>query len=222
MTLAEIRRKNLRKWMDQNGMKSGELATAIGRGRAYASLLFREDRHFGEKSARRIEQKLRMPVLHLDSLGKPSLNVSDWGSPLELQDGLHALVPHVLLGIDEEKGEVVSVVSGLPPLGFTRQWLLARGVTNRDELRFCRVNGSAMEPLLHDGDVAMIDRAQHGLVEGGVYAIRYGREIRVRKLFSTLEGRILIRCINQDFPDETVSPDAKSFSVLGRKLWRGG
>ena len=217
--LAVVRRENLRKWMDQRRMKSGELATAIGSGRAYASLLFREDRHFGEKAARNIEQKLRMPDGYLDSYGATPITVADWGAPGELQDGVYALVPRVEIRINEETGVVESVICPLPPMAFTRRWMLERGITQRDALRFCVVGGVSMDPLLHDGDLVMVDTAQHGLVDGGMYAIRYGREIRVRKLFSTLDGGIRIHAVNAEFPDEVVRPDAPTFQVLGRKVW---
>lgn len=220
--LAAVRRENLRKWMTQRGIKNGELATAIGSGRAYASLLFREDRHFGEKAARNIESKLRMPDGYLDSHGLAPVTVNEWVAPGELQEGVYALVPRVELRVDEESGALISVACQLPPLAFTRQWMLDRGITKRDALRFCVMAGSSMEPLLQAGDLVMIDTAQKGLVDGGTYAIQYGREIRVRKLFSTLDGGIRIHCASAEFPDEVVRPGTEAFQVLGRKVWRGG
>jgi hypothetical protein len=92
----------------------------------------------------------------------------------------------------------------------------------RDTLRFCQVSGPAMEPALHDGDVVMLDMAQAGLIDGGIYAIQYGREIRVRKLFSTLGSGVRVHCANPEYPDEVIDPAMGSFNVLGRVVWRGG
>lgn len=221
-SLANLRRGRLRDWMGEHSIRSGELAVAIGSGRAYASLLFKEGRHFGEKSARNIEQKLRMPDGYLDACGDDPLTVTAWVTPGELPEGVYALVPRVALLFSEEAGKVVSIESRLPPMAFTKAWLQQRDIQGRDALRFCKVVGPAMEPGLRDGDVVMIDTTQKNVVDGREYAIQYGPEIRVRKLFSTLGEGVRLHGSNPGFPDEVVDPASGSFSVLGRVVWRSG
>jgi phage repressor protein C with HTH and peptisase S24 domain len=117
---------------------------------------------------------------------------------------------------------VVASASRLPPMAFTKRWMVERGIKGREALRFCKVIGPSMEPELHDGDVVMVETTQTQVIDGSIYAIQYGSEIRVRKLFSTLGSGLRVHCANPGFPDEVIDPAMGSFKVLGRVVWRGG
>jgi hypothetical protein len=218
--LANIRRDNLRKWMRERKLSNSDLASKIESGRAYVSNLFREDRYFGEKAARRIESMLRMPAGYLDAEGVSPATVSDWRTPDEIDPDTFALVPRVWLGVSG--GVVIATPEvQLPPLAFRREWLQGRRVTSRDSLRLCRCTDNSMDPHLCDGDIMLVDTGQTVIKDGEIYAIRYGDEIRARRLFKTLDG-IRIHADNADFPDEVVATGSEGFVVIGRKVWRGG
>ena len=63
--IAEQRRSNLATWMEANQINQTEIAKRAGLGRAYVSLLFKPERFFGEKIARKLEKKLGLPELYL-------------------------------------------------------------------------------------------------------------------------------------------------------------
>lgn len=220
--LAAVRRENLRKWMDARDMTGSQLAEKIGSGRAYASLLFNPSRYFGEKAARHIEEKLRMPKGYLDATGRVAMASGDWGRPEDLDDEVFGAVKPVGIRISPS-GELEAVATDLPPISFPKSWLIDRGVTERSNLRICKVSGSAMEPYLQAGDSVMIDVGQVGIRDGDVYAIRHGGDMRLRRLFITVDGGVQLRSDNPTHPSETLPCDAAAkLGVIGRVIWRAG
>lgn len=202
-------------------MSLADLARRIGSGRAYASLLFREDRHFGEKAARSIESSLHMPEGYLDSSDQQPASVAAWDKPGDLDADVFALVPRVEVSLSAGNGALVDHEQPLPPLAFRRDWLQRKGVTSRANLRICNVKGRSMEPALMDGDVVLIDLGQTAIQDGEIYAVRYGDEIKIKRLFKTLDGGIKLHSDNPEFPAEVLKP-SHSFGVIGAKIWRGG
>lgn len=221
--LAQTRRDNLRRWMEtrQPPVSMADLARRIGSGRAYVSLLFREDRHFGEKAARSIEIKLHLPKGYLDATSHQPTSVTAWDKPDDLDADVFALVPRVEVSLSAGNGALVDHEQPLPPLAFRRDWLQRKGVTSRASLRVCSVKGRSMEPALMDGDVVLIDLGQTSIQDGEIYAIRYGDEIKIKRLFKTLDGGIKLHSDNAEFPPEVVRP-SHSFGIIGMKIWRGG
>ena len=220
---ANIRRKQLRQWMQERGMNGTDLATRLGTGRAYVSLLFKPDRHFGEKAARSIEQKLFMPTGYLDAHTPAMAPVDVWENPADLPDGVYALVPRIGIKLSAGSGMEAVEETGLPPLAFRESWLKKKHVTSRKHLRILEVDGPSMEPLLMDGDVVLIDLGQHDIIDNEVYAIAYGSELRIKRLSKRFDGGLIIRSDNQRYPDEAISPaESQHIRVLGRMIWRGG
>ncbi len=118
-------------------------------------------------------------------------------------------------------GSLVDHEQPLPPLAFRRDWLQRKGVTSRSNLRVCSIKGRSMEPALMDGDVVLIDLGQNSVQDGEIYAVRYGDEIKIKRLFKTLDGGIKLHSDNPEFPDEVVRP-TPAFGIIGLKIWRGG
>jgi len=221
---AKTRRGNLKRWMDDRSMTSSELAAKISSGRAYASLLFKEGRPFGERAARAIEAKLHMPTGYLDAEKEAPILVADWSAIRDVDDEMYALVPIVEISLAPGSASIAYTEPLLPPMAFSRKWLVAKGVTSKENLCTCSVNGPAMEPTLMDGDVVMIDAGQRDVIDGEIYAIRYGDEIRVSRLFKVIDGGIRIHPDNRTFPSEVLPPSVIGgpLKIIGRKIWRGG
>lgn len=221
--LANIRRAQLRAWMDEKRLNNTDLATRLGTGRAYVSGLFNTERHFGEKAARSIEQKLFMPAGYLDRRADSMAPVDVWDSPDDLPDGVYALVPRI--GVRLAAGNGIEAVDEreLPPLAFRESWLKKKHVTSRSNLRVLEVDGHSMEPLLLDGDVVLVDLGQKDVIDHEVYAIAYGDELRIKRLSKRFDGGIIIRSDNTRFPEEVLRPEeTQHVRVLGRMIWRGG
>lgn len=101
-----------------------------------------------------------------------------------------------------------------------RKWMDARDMTGS---QLAEKIGSAMEPYLQAGDSVMIDVGQVGIRDGDVYAIRHGGDMRLRRLFITVDGGVQLRSDNPTHPSETLPCDAAAkLGVIGRVIWRAG
>lgn len=221
--IAATRRRRLREWLDESGISNTELAQKLGTGRAYVSTLFTPSRHFGEKAARSIEEKLRLPSMYLDSEEQKLSTVMDWEHPEELPEDMFALVPRVAVEMAAGNGLIAVEEEGMPPLAFKRSWLTRKAVTSKDNLRIVGVSGDSMSPYLEDGDVVMIDMGQTDVTDGEVYAIRYGHDLRIKRLIKRFDGGLVLRSDNPRFPEEVIAPaDLEHVQVLGRMIWRAG
>lgn len=221
--IAAIRRRRLREWLDEHGVSNTELAKRLEVGRAYVSTLFTPSRHFGEKAARSIEAKLRLPAGYLDTEEQTLSTVLDWETPEELPEDMFALVPRVSVEMAAGNGLVAVEEEGMPPLAFKRSWLTRKNVTSKDNLRIVGVSGDSMSPYLEDGDVVMIDMGQTAVQDGEVYAIRYGHDLRIKRLIKRFDGGLVLRSDNPRFPEEVIAPaDLEHVQVLGRMIWRAG
>lgn len=220
--MASIRRNNLASWMSARGMSRSDLADKIGSGRAYASLLFSPDRYFGEKAARNIEDKLRMPRGYLDTGPKTAMVSLDWSSPDSLDDEVFGLVRQTGIRVSAD-GNLESVAASRPPLPFSKDWLKASGVSDGGRLRFWRAANAGMEPFIRAGDCVMIDMGQVAIKDGEVYAIKHGHDIRLRRIFCTVDGGLLLHADNPSHPSETLAADSvERLQVVGRVIWRAG
>lgn len=221
--LAALRRINLASWMETNQVNQTEIAKKLGLGRAYVSLLFNPERFFGEKIARKIEQKLGLPELYLDSDKHKPLSIEGWSQVADLSDDIYALVPRIHLKLSVEKNSVIDIEQNLPPLPFRSDWLKKKQVSQKENLRIVDVLGDSMSDYLHDGDFVLIDLGQTEIQDNNVYVITYGNELRVKRLSKRFDGGLFIRSDNKNFPEELLSTEqAKSIKVVGKVLWRAG
>lgn len=219
--VVEARRRNLRNWMRDHDLNQTELAKKLDVGRAYVSLLQR--RYFGEKTARSIEQKLRMPSGFLDMKSDEPKVIEEWDKPSDLPADVYALVPRLAVQLSAGNGCVPTHEPDLPPLAFRRDWLQRKHVTSRKNLRIVSVHGDSMESYLMDGDVVLIDLGQTTIKDNSVYAIVHGGDLRVKRLMKTFDGGIRIRSDNPAYPEEVLTPaQAESLQVTGAVLWRSG
>ena len=221
--MAARRRENLTAWMHKYKKTQTDVATAADLSRSYVSLLFKPERFFGEKTARKLELALSMPTNYLDGdQGAPSA-VSAWSVPDDLQPGVYALVPRIEVSLSAGHGCVVSQELLLPPLAFRHDWLQQKCVTAKKNLRVLTVHGDSMEPYLMDKDLVLIDTGQSEIKDNDVYAIAYGDETRIKRLSKRFDGGLFIRSDNRAYPEEALSPEqTQDIRVLGRLLWRAG
>ncbi len=95
---------------------------------------------------------------------------------------------------------------------------------NPDSCCFLRVKGSSMEPTIWDGDRILVNRAyQPVILAGKVYAFFIDGDIRVKRLIQKLDGTLIIRSDNPDYPEEELPPQERErFQMIGRVVDRQG
>lgn len=112
---------------------------------------------------------------------------------------------HYELVVDEE------------PATYRLDWFQKYGI-NPERVRRFRVHGDSMEPMLYARDTILVNLAETSVVDGKLYAIRYGDELRVKYLSRRLDGTLLLRSVNPAYSIEEVAPELvnEHITVIGR------
>ena len=215
------RQENLNYLLESHNMTRSDLAKRLETSKGYVSNLFSVERSFGEKAARTIERKMGMPTGYLDKDDDDILPVENWVTTKDLDAGVYGLVPHVVISIGSAGFEHKTL--RLPPMAFREDWLKDRGVTGKGNLRVFHMVGPSMEPYLRNRDQLLIDLGQNILVDGEVFLIKYGVELRIARLYRRIDGSVRIKPDNAAFPEDVATPDqVGSFGIVGRCISRTG
>lgn len=117
--------------------------------------------------------------------------------------------------------EVVSSV----PRTYRRDWFVKEGI-NPDHARCFKVHGDSMESFLFDGDSVLVNLAEKEIISGKVYALRYGEELRIKRVYKKLDGGLILHSDNPNHRpiDEDISPASaeESISIIGRVRDKSG
>ena len=74
-----------------------------------------------------------------------------------------------------------------------------------------------MEPRIQDGDALEVDTSQQQIIDGRVYTIYYEGGARVKRLFNSPGGSLLLRSDSSNYPDIHVQPSDVSYvRIIGR------
>lgn len=103
------------------------------------------------------------------------------------------------------------------PATYRLSWFQKYGI-NPAKVRRFRVSGKSMEPMLYARDTILVNTEETNIIDGKLYAIRYGDELRVKYLSRRLDGTLILRSVNPDYKDEEVPPQLASehITIIGR------
>lgn len=112
------------------------------------------------------------------------------------------------------------------PATYRRSWM-QRLHLNPEKLKRFKVKGDSMESLLYNGDSVLVNLAENDikqLIDGKIYAIRYGNELRVKRLYRKLDGSLVLRSENLNYKDEDVPPALvqQHITIIGRVRDKSG
>lgn len=109
------------------------------------------------------------------------------------------------------------------PATYRRSWFQKYGI-NPDRARRFRVAGDSMEPLLFARDTILVNLDETQVIDGRLYAIRYGDQLRVKYLSKRLDGALILRSVNPAYKDEEIPADLANehITVIGRVRDRSG
>lgn len=160
-----------------------------------------------------------------DGSKQPTAQVIAWETPDDLPSGVYAIVPRVRLFLSAGNGRYATEEELGAPLAFTAQWIHERGL-HKKNLVCVNAIGDSMEPRIHCGDTLLVNVGDKAVTDGNVYAIRYGDDLRVKRLFKRFDGGFIIRSDNSaKYPDEIAAPldiEAGHICVIGRVVWVSG
>lgn len=135
----------------------------------------------------------------------------------------YAEVPLFTASVSAGSGEIVFEETAEQPLWFRKSFFEKRGLLAKD-CRCFHVHGDSMEPYLADGDVVLTGGKPEHIKDGMLYVLRYGTDLRVKRLRPTHTGGLILMSDNPRYPEEEISAsDAEKYiTVLGQVHWRGG
>lgn len=90
---------------------------------------------------------------------------------------------------------------------------------NTGKIDAIRVHGDSMTPTIRENDIIFIATNMTEVYDNKIYVIRYGDEIRVKRIFKRRGEKILLRSDNQAFPDEEISIHDDEVAILGQVIY---
>lgn len=241
MDAYQIRKARLRQLIDElfEG-NTADFCRKLDEDATYISRIFSGGKPFTETIARRIEEKAGLTPLWLDVEALPMVQQQKVPSYKVVRNGKfpktieppsteppptdYVYIP-VFSGVHASMGNGGRVeheeVSGKH--SYSQAWLLKEGLEAAQLSRIQAV-GRSMEPTIWDGDMLLVNRSERVIKDGKIYAFRVGDEIRVKRLFRLMDGRVRVVSDNPDknlYPDEHLSIDDMP-EVIGRIRDRSG
>lgn len=230
MDISELRRQTLRAEVARLGgfasvVKAYGLTQSQG---SYLSQLTAADStaSFGEKSAKNWEQRLRLPSGILVSPGQQGTPVAalDEGEPLG-DEYIQIRESEVRFAAGNGRTPLFDEVTASVPRTYRRDWFIKEGI-NPEHARCFKVHGESMESFLFDGDSVLVNLAEKEIVNGKVYALRYGEELRIKRVYKKLDGGLILHSDNPNYrpidEDISASSAAESISIIGRVRDKSG
>jgi phage repressor protein C with HTH and peptisase S24 domain len=111
------------------------------------------------------------------------------------------------------------------PATYRREWFIKEGFSASTSKRF-KVHGDSMEPFLYDGDTVLVNLAETNVVNGKVYALRYGDDLKIKRVYRKIDGGLILHSDNPDFlpRDEEISAATvdEYISIVGRVRDKSG
>ncbi len=108
---------------------------------------------------------------------------------------------------------------------FMRDWLREKGIPPNKAKRF-KVKGDSMVPTVGEGDTVLVDTSDTKIRNGRVYALSYGDDLRIKRLFTKLDGTLILHSDNPDAVprDEELPPELAEqyIRIIGRVRDRSG
>ncbi len=241
MTIYDIRRELLASILATKFKgKQIALSEATGIAPSLISRYLNGTKNIGEDVRNKIEEALGLPSLTLDGISNhvtfygeevsiaqnphSETPIALWESESDLEPGF-VFVPRMTIRLAAGDGcEVIEESEKDKRQAFRAEWIRTLGLDAK-KLVCMNAQGDSMIPEINDGDSLLVDRSQTQIIDGKIYAIRFGNSLKVKRLYKTLSG-VLIQSANADknkYRDEEITgSNLEHIEVLGRVVWKGG
>ncbi len=119
------------------------------------------------------------------------------------------------------EGILIDVEHTTGRLAFRRDWLRSVTAAAPEDLAVIAVRGDSMYPTLADGDTILVDLTQRSPGHDGIYILRFGDVVLVKRLhIDPVRRRATISCDNANYP--ALAPvDPAEIDIAGRVIWLG-
>lgn len=213
--------------MHEMGLTQGELARRVGTAQP---TIHRMLQGIHSKHLPRVATELGVTVEWLlygvgdPGPGRPS-HIVEWEDPEDLPPSRFCLIPRKAVRLSCGDGHRVEVEpEDAPPLVFSTAWVRKMGL-HRDNAVVVEARGDSMAPRIRDGDTLLVDLGKKKPSDGNIYALRYGDDLKVKRLFRRYDGALTLVSDSAEYPDEAVPPDALAaglVEIIGLVVWIAG
>lgn len=138
-------------------------------------------------------------------------------------DAAYVLLPLYGVRGGAGAGAVVGAEEVEDLLAFKREWITRELRSSPENLSLIYVQGESMVPTLNPGDVILVERNHSASVSDGIYVIRMGEALLVKRLQFLPEGALQVASDNPAYQPFRLNlkEAAEDFSIIGRVLWAG-
>lgn len=156
-----------------------------------------------------------------NSLQNEGTPVVAWESPDDLDPSVYVIIPHVEVKFSAGNGHLAAYEPSQRDMGSAQllSWVHKKKVSPKN-LITVDTDGDSMEPRIPSGSVVMLDKSVNTLDQiqsGKVYAIRYGNELKIKRLSRRFDGALIIDSDNPQYQREIVEPDQlEHISIIGK------
>ena len=144
-----------------------------------------------------------------------------WESPEDLDPNTYVIIPHVDVKFSAGNGHLAAYEPSRRDVGSAQllSWVQKKKVSPKN-LITVDIDGDSMEPNIKSGSVVMLDKSINTLEQvqsGKVYAIRYGNELKIKRLSRRFDGALIIDSDNPQYQREIVEPEQlEHISIIGK------
>ncbi|MDH4247751.1 MAG: helix-turn-helix transcriptional regulator [Deltaproteobacteria bacterium] len=135
----------------------------------------------------------------------------------------YVLIPLYEVRGSAGEGHLVSGEEVEDLLAFKRAWITRELRTRPESLALIHVQGESMVPTLNPGDVILLELNEGRQTGDGVFVIRMGDTLLVKRLQFLPEGQVNVTSDNSAYQPFVVRlhQPPESFQIVGRVVWAG-
>ena len=113
---------------------------------------------------------------------------------------------------------ITDMVEMVKLLRVAKKWLVEKvGMVNFKKLHIITAVGDSMSPTFSDGDFVIVDTSKTEVIGDGVYAVRAGGGIFIKRVQRKLDGGVTLLSDNEKYkPMDVPVEDLDSMSVIGK------
>lgn len=105
-------------------------------------------------------------------------------------------------------------------LAFRTEWLTQRLRVDPTKVIVVEVVGDSMSPTVDDGDLVLADLRESRFRHDGIYVLRSGADLSVKRVQRRPDGKLIIRSDNPAYEPAIVTNE--NINIVGYVIWAGG
>lgn len=147
--------------------------------------------------------------------------VMAWDAPEDLDPNTYVIIPHVNVKFSAGNGAIVDFEPKNSRQGTaqTWQWIQKKQVKPKHLIEV-DIDGDSMEPNIKDGSKVILDTSINSIDQiqpNKVYAIRYGCDLKIKRLSRRFDGALIIDSDNSAYEREIVELNQlEHISIIGK------